>query len=44
MGIFASQSPGFEDDLPLIDSTPVECARSREASGARCSTTPPDYG
>lgn len=30
MGIFASQSPGFEDDLLLIDSTPVECARSRE--------------
>ena len=30
MGIFASQSPGCEDDLLLIDSTPVECARSRE--------------
>ena len=30
MGIFASQSPGFYDDLLLIDSTPVECARSRE--------------
>jgi hypothetical protein len=30
MGIFASQSPGFHDDLLLIDSTPVECARSRE--------------
>ena len=30
MGIFASQSPGFADDLLLIDSTPVECARSRE--------------
>lgn len=30
MGVFASQSPGFEDDLLLIDSTPVECARSRE--------------
>ena len=30
MGMFASQSPGFEDDLLLIDSTPVECARSRE--------------
>src|SRR5215208_7641762 len=24
MGIFASQSPGVEDDLLLIDSTPVE--------------------
>jgi hypothetical protein len=30
MGVFASQSPGFHDDLLLIDSTPVECARSRE--------------
>jgi hypothetical protein len=30
MGIFAAQSPGFTDDLLLIDSTPVECARSRE--------------
>jgi Transposase DDE domain len=27
---FASQSPGFFDDLLLVDSTPVECARSRE--------------
>ena len=30
MGVFASQSPGFDDDLLLIDSTQVECARSRE--------------
>ena len=27
---FASQSPGWHDDLLLADSTPVECARSRE--------------
>src|SRR5665647_665834 len=27
---FAAQSPGYHDDLLLIDSTPVECARSRE--------------
>ena len=27
---FAAQSPGASDDLLLIDSTPVECARSRE--------------
>lgn len=27
---FARRSPGFEDDLLLVDSTPVECARSRE--------------
>ncbi|HTU96330.1 MAG TPA: IS982 family transposase [Solirubrobacteraceae bacterium] len=39
MGVFASQSPGFGDDLLLIDSTPVECARSRETvtrAGASC--------
>jgi hypothetical protein len=30
IGIFASQSPGYHDDLVLIDSTPVECARSVE--------------
>ena len=29
MGVFAAQSPGYTDDLLLIDSTPVECARSR---------------
>jgi hypothetical protein len=27
---FAAHSPGFEDDVLLVDSTPVECARSRE--------------
>jgi hypothetical protein len=27
---FASQSPGWHDNLLLVDSTPVECARSRE--------------
>jgi hypothetical protein len=30
IGVFASQSPGYEDDLLLLDSTPVETARSRE--------------
>ncbi len=30
MGVFASTSPGYTDELLLIDSTPVECARSRE--------------
>ena len=29
-GVFASDSPGFSDDLVLVDSTPVECARSVE--------------
>ncbi|MDA8067394.1 MAG: transposase [Actinomycetota bacterium] len=28
--ILASNSPGWEDDLLLVDSTPVECARSTE--------------
>jgi hypothetical protein len=27
---FARRSPGYIDDLLLVDSTPVECARSRE--------------
>ena len=27
---FAAASPGSEDDVLLVDSTPVECARSRE--------------
>ncbi|HEX4753355.1 MAG TPA: IS982 family transposase [Solirubrobacterales bacterium] len=27
---FAARSPGWYDDLLLVDSTPVECARSRE--------------
>ena len=27
---FARHSPGFYDDMLLVDSTPVECARSRE--------------
>ncbi len=41
MGMFASQSPGFYDDLLLIDSTPVECARSRETvkRAGSCSLT-----
>jgi hypothetical protein len=29
-GVFASTSPGYTDELLLIDSTPVECAKSRE--------------
>ena len=36
---FASRSPGYYDDLLLVDSTPVECARSRETvkrSGESC--------
>jgi len=44
MGIFASQSPGVEDDLLLIDSTPVECARSRETVKRSALADAADYG
>ena len=41
LGIFCQNSPGAEDDLLLLDSTPIECARSletvrRSALGAVC--------
>lgn len=29
-GVFAAQSPGYHDELLLLDSTPVECGRSVE--------------
>jgi hypothetical protein len=44
MGVFASQSPGFDDDLLLIDSTPVECARSRETVRRSALADAADYG
>jgi hypothetical protein len=44
MGIFASHSPGFYDDLLLIDSTPVECARSRETVKRSALADVADYG
>ena len=44
MGIFASQSPGFSDDLLLVDSTPVECARSRETVKRSALGDAADYG
>ncbi|HEY1593379.1 MAG TPA: IS982 family transposase [Solirubrobacteraceae bacterium] len=44
MGVFASQSPGFYDDLLLIDSTPVECARSRETVKRSALGDAADYG
>ena len=44
MGIFACQSPGFYDDLLLIDSTPVECARSRETVKRSQLADAADYG
>jgi transposase len=42
--IFAQQSPGFYDDLLLIDSTPVECARSRETVLRSALSDICDYG
>jgi hypothetical protein len=44
MGVFASQSPGFYDDLLLVDSTPVECARSRETVRRSALADAADYG
>ncbi len=31
-GVFAARSPGYHDDLVLLDSTPVECGRSAETA------------
>lgn len=42
--IFAEKSPGFTDDLLLIDSTPVECARSRETVFRSALSDICDYG
>jgi Transposase DDE domain len=44
MNVFASQSPGFYDDLLLVDSTPVECARSRETVKRSALADAADYG
>jgi len=44
MNVFASQSPGFYDDLLLVDSTPVECARSRETVKRSQLGDAADYG
>jgi hypothetical protein len=44
MEVFASQSPGFHDDLLLVDSTPVECARSRETVKRSQLGDAADYG
>ena len=44
MEVFASQSPGFYDDLLLVDSTPVECARSRETVKRSALGDAADYG
>jgi hypothetical protein len=44
IGVFASDSPGFHDDLVLVDSTPVECARSVETTRRSQLADAADYG
>jgi len=41
---FAAQSPGASDNLLLVDSTPVECARSRETVKRSALADVADYG
>lgn len=44
IGEFARLSPGFEDDLLVVDSTPVECARSVETVRRSALADAADYG
>jgi hypothetical protein len=44
IGVFAAQSPGYHDDLLLIDSTPLECARSVETVRRSALGDAADYG
>jgi hypothetical protein len=44
MGVFAAQSPGFADDLLLVDSTPVPCAQSRETAKRSALADAAGYG
>jgi Transposase DDE domain len=41
---FARHSPGFYDDIALVDSTPVECARSLETTRRSQLADAADYG
>src|SRR3954463_10039040 len=41
---FARHSPGFYDELVLVDSTPVECARSVETTRRSQLADAADYG
>jgi hypothetical protein len=41
---FARHSPGFEDDLLVVDSTPVECGRSVETTRRSALADAADYG
>jgi hypothetical protein len=44
IGIFAADSPGYYDDVLLLDSTPVECARSLETTRRSQLADAADYG
>ena len=44
IGEFAKLSPGFDDDLLVVDSTPVECARSVETVRRSQLADAADYG
>ena len=44
LAVFARDSPGFHDDLLLVDSTPVECARSIETTRRSQLADAADYG
>jgi hypothetical protein len=44
IGVFASDSPGFHDDLLLVDSTPIECAHSIETTRRSQLAEAADYG
>jgi hypothetical protein len=44
IAVFAAESPGSHDDLLLIDSTPVECARSVETARRSALGDAADYG
>jgi hypothetical protein len=44
IGVFAAECPGFHDEVLLIDSTPVECARSVETTRRSALADAADYG
>jgi hypothetical protein len=44
IGEFARHSPGGEDDLLVVDSTPVECGRSVETTRRSALADAADYG
>jgi Transposase DDE domain len=44
IGVFAAQSPGFHDNVLLIDSTPLQCARSAETTRRSQLADAADYG